>query len=135
MRGTVTFFGEERRGKRGGPLAWPRVLRASGREAGDFVKPALCLALIGGSLSLVGPPSLYEGQEDEFADALARVRPGITGRWRLSRRGSRRAALEEEALGLESWSLERDIMIFMESIGMLCSGAYPRWFFSKGDAS
>ena len=99
------------------------------------MKPALCLALIGGRLSLVGPPSLYEGQEDEFALALARVRPGLTGRWRLSRRGSRREALEEEALGLESWSLERDIMTFMESMGMLCSGTYPRWFFSKGDAA
>jgi GT2 family glycosyltransferase len=135
MAGTVAFFGEERSGRRGRALAWPRVLRASGREAGDFVKPALCLALIGGKLSLVGPPSLYEGQADEFADALARVRPGLTGRWRLSRRGSRREALEEEALGIESWSLERDIMIFMESIGTLCSGAYPKWFFSKGDAA
>jgi GT2 family glycosyltransferase len=135
MAGTVAFFGEERSGRRGRALAWPRVLRASGREAGDFVKPALCLALIGGKLSLVGPPSLYEGQADEFADAFARVRPGLTGRWRLSRRGSRREALEEEALGIESWSLERDIMIFMESIGTLCSGAYPKWFFSKGDAA
>ena len=135
MRGTVTFFGEERKGRRGSPLAWPRVLRASGREAGDFVKPALCLALIGGKLSLVGPPSLYEEPADEFTAALARMRPGITGRWRLSRSGSKRQALEEEALGLESWSLERDMMTFMESIGMLCSGAYPRWFFSKGDAS
>jgi lipopolysaccharide/colanic/teichoic acid biosynthesis glycosyltransferase len=135
MKGTVAFFDDERRGRRGRSIAWPRALRASGREAGDFVKPALCLALIGGKLSLVGPPSLYEGQEDEFEGALARVRPGITGRWRLSRRGSRREALEEEALGLESWSLERDIMTFMESIGMLASGTYPRWFFSKGDAA
>ncbi|MCX5753936.1 MAG: glycosyltransferase [Candidatus Krumholzibacteria bacterium] len=135
MKGTVTFFGEGRRGRRGRSFVWPRALRASGREAGDFAKPALCLALIGGTLSLVGPPSLYEGQANEFAGALLRVRPGITGRWRLSRRGSRRQALEEEALGLESWSLERDIMTFMESIGALCSGAYPRWFFSKGDAA
>jgi lipopolysaccharide/colanic/teichoic acid biosynthesis glycosyltransferase len=110
------------------------VLRASGGEAGDFVKPALCFALIGGSVSLVGPPAPYEGQEDEFAGVLARVRPGVSGRWRLSRRGSRREALEKEALAFESWSLERDILIFMESIGMLCSGSYPRWFFSKGDA-
>ncbi len=135
MSGTVTFFSEERSGRKGRAFAWPRALRASGREAGDFVKPALCLALIGGRLSLVGPPPLYGEQENEFAGALARVRPGITGRWRLSRRGSRRLALEEETLGLESWSLERDIMIFMESIGMLCSGTYPRWFFSKGDAA
>jgi hypothetical protein len=63
-----------------------------------------------------------------------RVRPGITGRWRLSRGGSRREALDEEALGFESWSLERDVLTFMESIGLLCSGTYPRWFFSKGDA-
>jgi GT2 family glycosyltransferase len=134
MRGTVTFFTEERRGMRGRPLAWPRVIRASGREAGDFVKPALCLALMSGRLSLVGPPAPYREQEEKSADALARVRPGITGRWRLSRGGSRREALDEEALGFESWSLERDVLTFMESIGMLGSGTYPRWFFSKGDA-
>jgi len=120
-------------GRSGRSFAWPRARRASGREAGDFVKPALCFALIDGTLSLVGPPSLYEGQADGFSDALARVRPGITGRWRLSRRGSRREALEEEAYGFESWSLQRDIITFMESIGVLCAGDYPKWFFDKGD--
>ncbi len=134
MTGGVTFFAEERAGKGGRAVAWPRAVRASGREAGDFVKPALCLALIGGGLSLVGPPSLAGGRANEFASVIGRARPGITGRWRLSRHGSMREALEEEALGLESWSLERDFMIFMESIGSMCSGTYPRWFFSKGDA-
>ncbi len=133
ITGAATFFVEGRMGKGGRAVAWPRVLRSSGREAGDFVKPELCLALIGGGLSLVGPPALAEGRADGFEDALGRARPGITGRWRLSRGASMREALEEEALGLESWSLERDVMIFMESIGKLCSGTYPRWFFSKGD--
>jgi hypothetical protein len=43
--------------------------------------------------------------------------------------------LEEEALGLESWSFGRDIIILMESIGPVVSGAYPRWFFTKGDTT
>ena len=29
----------------------------------------------------------------------------------------------------------RDIMIAMESILLLCSGSYPGWFFTKGDAT
>ncbi len=134
MTGAAAFSVEARRGRGGRAVAWPRVVRPSGREAGDFVKPALCIALIGGGLSLVGPPLLAEGRAGEYVGVLDRMRPGITGRWRLSRRGSAREALEEEALGLESWSLGRDFMIFMESIGTMCSGTYPRWFFSKGDA-
>ena len=135
MGGRVAFFREERAGKGGRVFSWPRAVRASGREAGDAVKPALCLSLIRGSLSLVGPPPLYAGQALGFADALERVRPGITGHWRLSRQGSRKQVLEEETLGLESWSFGRDIMILMESIGPVVSGAYPRWFFTKGDAT
>jgi GT2 family glycosyltransferase/lipopolysaccharide/colanic/teichoic acid biosynthesis glycosyltransferase len=133
MRGTVEFFGEERAGRGGRRMRWPRVRRTSGREAGDLVKPELCLSLIGGSLSLVGPPPLYPPQGDGFPDALGRVRPGITGHWRLSRQGSRERMLEEEALGLESWSMGRDIMILIESMGLVCSGTYPSWFFTKGD--
>ena len=135
MGGRVAFFREERAGKGGRVFSWPRAVRASGREAGDGVKPALCLSLIRGSLSLVGPPPLYAGQALGGADALERVRPGITGHWRLSRQGSRKQVLEEETLGLESWSFGRDIMILMESIGPVVSGAYPRWFFTKGDAT
>jgi len=131
----VAFFREERAGKGGRVFSWPRAVQASGREAGDPMKPALCLSLIGGSLSLVGPPPLYPGQTLEYADALERVRPGITGHWRLSRQGSRKQVLEEEALGLESWSFGRDIIILMESIGPVVSGAYPRWFFTKGDTT
>jgi len=135
MGGRAVFFREERAGKGGRVFSWPRAVRASGREAGDPVKPQLCLSLIGGSLSLVGPPPLYPGQALGYADALERVRPGITGHWRLSRQGSRKQVLEEETLGLESWSLVRDIMILMESIGSVVSGAYPRWFFTKGDTT
>ncbi len=135
MGGRVAFYREERADGSGRTIHWPRVVRASGREATDFVKPALCLSLIGGSLSLVGPPPLYSTEAAAHAGVLGNVRPGITGHWRLSRQGSLERALEEETLGLESWSMGRDIMIAMESILLLCSGSYPGWFFTKGDAT
>ena len=135
MGGRVAFYGEERAGGGGRTIRWPRVVRASGREATDFVKPALCLSLIGGSLSLVGPPPLYSAEAAAREGVIGEVRPGITGRWRLVRQGSRERALEEEALGLESWSTGRDVVIVMESIVLLCSGSYPGWFFTKGDAT
>ena len=131
----MAFYGEERAGGGGRTIRWPRVVRASGREATDFVKPALCLSLIGGSLSLVGPPPLYSAEAAAREGVIGEVRPGITGRWRLVRQGSRERALEEEALGLESWSTGRDVVIVMESIVLLCSGSYPGWFFTKGDAT
>ena len=127
-------FSETRRGREGRPLAWPRVVRPSGREAGDFAKPGLWLSLLTGRLSLVGPPALAEPAPPELAGALERVRPGITGRWRMARDASVREALEREALGLESWSMTEDVFILVESIGRLWSGTYPAWFHRKGDA-
>jgi GT2 family glycosyltransferase/lipopolysaccharide/colanic/teichoic acid biosynthesis glycosyltransferase len=135
LGGTVAMFKEERVGEGGRLFLWPRAVRVSGREAGDPVKPELCLSLIRGSLSLVGPPPLYPGQAGRCADTLERVRPGITGGWRLSRKGSIKQVLEEETLGLESWSLGRDVIMLMESIGPVVTGTYPRWFFTKGDAT
>jgi GT2 family glycosyltransferase/lipopolysaccharide/colanic/teichoic acid biosynthesis glycosyltransferase len=128
-------FREERLGEGGRPLSWPRVVRPSGREAGDAVKPVLCLLLIEGKVSLVGPPALRPGEGGAFADTLAAARPGITGRWRTARKKPRAQALEEEALGLESWSIGRDITVLMESAGPILSGGSPAWFFSKGDAT
>ena len=86
------------------------------------MKPALCLALIGGKLSLVGPPAAVRG-----AGGRVRGRPragaaGHNGPMEVVPARIEKQALEEEALGLESWSLERDIMILMESIGMLVIG-------------
>jgi GT2 family glycosyltransferase/lipopolysaccharide/colanic/teichoic acid biosynthesis glycosyltransferase len=131
--GKVAFFSEERVGKNGRPLRWPRVVFESGRETGDLVKPKMCLLLLSGGLSLVGPPALHPAQVRGFAESLGRVSPGITGRWRLSRDRSRERALEEEALGLESWSIGLDVIMIMESMKIMCLGIYPRWFFTKGE--
>ena len=135
MRGRVKFFTEERAGKGGTALSWPRAVGHAGREATDLVKPGLCLSLIRGSVSLVGPPPLHTAQSASFVETLRAVRPGITGRWRLSKQGAVKQVLEEEALGLESWSLGQDVSILVGTIKLMCSGSYPAWFYSKGDAA
>ncbi len=131
----VRFFAEARRGRGGDAIRWPRAVRASGREAGDLVKPALWLSLVVGRLSLVGPPALPGAPAAGLAAALDSVRPGITGRWRIARHGDAREALEEEALALSSWSSSRDLVILLASLGGIWSGSYPAWFHGKGDAS
>jgi lipopolysaccharide/colanic/teichoic acid biosynthesis glycosyltransferase len=135
MHGRVKFFTEERVGKGGAAFSWPRAVGHAGREATDLVKPELCLSLIRGSVSLVGPPPLYAAQSVAFVGALSAVRPGITGKWRLSRQGAANQALEEEALGLESWSIGQDVSILAGTIKLICSGTYPAWFYSKGDSA
>ena len=135
MRGRVRFFGEERVGRGGARLSWPRAVDAAGNEIGDFVKPGLCLSLVRGSLSLVGPPPLYASQSAVFAEPLQAVRPGITGAWRLSRHGGAEEAVGGEMLGLESWSTGQDVNIIVQTIKLMCSGTYPAWFYSKGDAA
>jgi len=134
MTGKVRHFTEPRIGSGGNLIPWPRVVDAAGREGADLVKPGLCLHLIAGRLSLVGPPPLPEGDQTMVSDALRRVRPGITGSWRIARHETMERALEEEALGLESWSSMKDLMVVAESIGVICSGSYPVWFRSKGES-
>ncbi len=137
ISGRVKFFTEERLGKGGKALSWPRVVGPSGREAGDFAKPELFLSLIRGSLSLIGPPPLTRAQSLAFAGTLSSVRPGITGKWRYSRQGAAKQSLEEEMLALESWSMGLDVSILVETMGLMCAGIYPPWFCgtSKGDAA
>ncbi len=135
LGGGVRFYTDMRRGRGGRPIPWPRATRASGREAGDLVKPGLWLSLIAGRLSLVGPPALADAPAPELAGAIERVRPGITGHWRVSRHGSADEALESEALAVDAWSSARDLMILLASFGPIWSGTYPAWFHRKGDAS
>jgi GT2 family glycosyltransferase/lipopolysaccharide/colanic/teichoic acid biosynthesis glycosyltransferase len=133
--GRARFFSERRAGAGGAPFSWPRVVAADGREGGDFGKPGLWLSLVRGSLSLVGPPPLYEAHASEYASAFVGVRPGITGRWRFSKHAAARSALEEEALGLESWSIGQDVTILARTLGLMRSGRYPAWFYRKGDSA
>lgn len=134
MSGRVEWFTERRIGRGGRMIAWPRVVGSAGREAGDLVKPGLFLSLVSGRLSLVGPPALADGYPASCFGALARMRPGITGAWRVGREETTRRALEEEALGLESWSIEEDLMVIASSAGAIFSGKYPAWFYSKGES-
>jgi hypothetical protein len=131
----VRFFTETRRGRGGEAIRWPRVVRASGREGGDLVKPRLWLHLAAGRVSLVGPPALAETPGPGPAAALDAASPGITGRWRIARRGSAREAIEEEALAQSSSSSGRDLMILFASIGCIWSGSYPAWFHRRGGVS
>jgi lipopolysaccharide/colanic/teichoic acid biosynthesis glycosyltransferase len=132
MGGKTRFWSETRTGRRGAPLSWPRAAAASGRELGDVVKPRLCLALIGGRLSLVGPPPLYPAQAAGLSVDLAAERPGITGAWRLDRAGRLERSLEDEAFRIGSWSIWGDLIVVVESLGIFCSGFYPAWFGSEG---
>jgi GT2 family glycosyltransferase len=134
MGGTVRFFDEERAGSAGRPIRWPRAVDGSGRELGDLVKPRLCVALIGGSVSLVGPPPLYRAVAAERGALPAGERPGITGAWRLAREGPLARSLDDETFQSGLWSIWRDLTVLVASLGLILSGSYPEWFFRKGDA-
>ena len=134
MGGRVRFYGEERVGSAGRTLRWPRAVDGAGRELGDVLKPRLCLALIAGSISLVGPPPLYPDQAAGRPGEPAPDRPGITGGWRLEREGRLARSFEDETLLGGSWSIWRDLIILVASIGLILSGSYPEWFYRGGDA-
>lgn len=134
MGGKTRFWNETRAGRGCAPLSWPRAAVGSGRELGDVVKPQLCLALISGRLSLVGPPPLYPTQTAGMSAELSAERPGITGAWRLDRGGQLDRSLEDEAFRIGSWSIWGDLIIVVESLGIFCSGFYPAWFRSEGEA-
>jgi len=135
MGGGVRRFNEERLGAGGRPVVWPRVATRSGRELSDIVKPRLCLALIAGSASLVGPPPLYPDQAGAIPGAQPNERPGITGTWRLQRGVTLARSLEDAALERVSWSIWRDLVVLVASAGVILSGSYPEWFHRGGDAS
>jgi GT2 family glycosyltransferase len=134
ISGRARFWTETRRGRGGVPLAWPRAATRSGRELADAVKPGLCIALIAGRVSIVGPPALLPAQCGGAPAELAGERPGITGAWRLERAGRLERSLEDEAFRIGSWSIWGDLIIIAGSLGALLGGSYPAWFGGEGEA-
>jgi len=134
MGGGVRFYHERRVGNAGRAILWPRAVGRAGRELGDIVKPRLCLELIEGSVSLVGPPPLYPDQAAGRVEGPAEERPGITGAWRLAREGRLARSLDDETLLSGLWSIWRDLVILVASVGVILSGSYPEWFYRRGGA-
>ncbi len=130
--GRVRFFSEVRRGAGAREIRWPRVVGVSGREAGDIFKVELCLHVLLGRLSLVGPlPALLSWSTDELAGDLCDFKPGVTGRWRVMSYGGWPAAMEDGVLELQSWSLTREIVILAQSLKAMLFGIYPKWYFEN----
>jgi N-acetylglucosaminyl-diphospho-decaprenol L-rhamnosyltransferase len=126
--GRIRFFTEQRTG-RIGPLAWPRAVLASGREASDLVKPRLAAHLVSGRLSLIGPPSLPPGPR-----GAAGHRPGISGRWRIEPLSNPARSVEDGILMLHNESITGRILISARSVIPCLTGRYPEWFHEKGEA-
>lgn len=125
----IRFFSEIRIGAGGDRLIWPRILNAEGAEGSDFLKPRFCLLLLRGRLSLVGPPSpLPHWRLSGLAGEIGRVRPGITGRWRVHPGNDWEKAFVEEMLELRSWSFVRETIVLARSLGLMLRGLYPEWF-------
>ena len=135
--GTITrrvrFFDEIRLGKGGRRFAWPRAVTAGGSEASDFFKLRLPILLLTGRISLVGPPAPRPSWRDETAaGAGPDLRPGITGRWRVTPFKGRGAAESEELIEYQQWSLTGEMMVLIQSIYPVFSGRYPHWYFQNG---
>ena len=126
--GRVTFFTETRMGHKG-PIAWPRAVRADGREASDLVKPLLMLHLAAGRLSLVGPPAVPAGAQASGGG----YRPGISGRWRIERGRAAPKAASDEILILHNESITGRILIMARSVYPCLAGRYPEWFHGMGE--
>ena len=80
------------------------------------------LSVLGGDISLVGPPALRPNEIARFEDTgrqLLRLRPGITGPWQL--RGLSRDLAEPEELVridylyAQRWSLRYDLKLLAQS--------------------
>jgi GT2 family glycosyltransferase len=125
--GGVRIFSETRKGSRG-DLRWPRAVLGSGREASDLVKPLLCLQLIAGRLSLIGPPAQPSGTPGGWPV----LRPGISGSWRLKPAAGPDEAGADEILMLNNQTFAGRILLIVRSVIPCLTGRYPMWFYSKG---
>jgi len=132
MTGRIHFFGEVRRGAGGRRIVWPRAVTSSGNEAGDVFKARIFMYLLTGHLSLIGPPPLPPSRFESESGGIYNVRPGITGKWRILSTDGWREAVEREMLDLQNWSFGRDMLILIQSVGAIASGAYPPWFYEEG---
>jgi lipopolysaccharide/colanic/teichoic acid biosynthesis glycosyltransferase len=95
--------------------------------------PAL-LAVLTGELSLVGPRPRLAGAREPGgqADALTAVKPGLTGRWRLSGPDAPRIEQAVQDLSyVRNYSIWEDVRIAWQSLRRLHAGRLPgllgRW--------
>ncbi len=132
VTGRIQFFGEIRRGAGGRRIVWPRAITSTGSEAGDVFKARIFMYLLTGHLSLIGPPPLPPSRFESESGGIYNVRPGITGKWRILSTDGWREAVEREMLDLQNWSFGRDMLILIQSVGAIASGAYPPWFYEEG---
>lgn len=82
--------------------------------------PQLFNVLIG-DMSLVGPRPPYEQEVDFYSDSLKKrllVRPGMTGLWQTSRKGSFtfEKMFDQDSFYVENWSLSLDFVILFKTL-------------------
>ncbi len=132
ITGHISFYKEKRytAGKR--EMLWPRIVFESGREVGDIFKVELYFLILTGRLSFVGLPVLLTEKElTTFGGAENRFRPGITGRWRISRLDHTVSSVRDEVVELRKQSLTNYLLIIFKSAFVWFSGRYPDWFYSE----
>ncbi len=132
-KGKMRFFSEERIGYLGKLFAWPRTVKSSGTEAADIFKTRIWLDLLAGKVSLVGPPPLLPSWHMDDGRMPQRVKPGITGLWRILPSDGWVSAVEDEIIESRLRSVTDYLEILFRSPGICKSGIYPGWFFNKGE--
>ncbi|MBN2072061.1 MAG: glycosyltransferase [Candidatus Krumholzibacteriota bacterium] len=129
----ASVFSEKRTGYREKTIDWPRIMTRSGREGSDMIKPALWADLLFGRLALVGPPPSPVSDDGGHAGPDGGMRPGISGRWRISPEADWKKSFENEVIETRTRSITDYLEILFRSVGMFFSGRYPEWYFNKGD--
>jgi exopolysaccharide biosynthesis polyprenyl glycosylphosphotransferase len=85
------------------------------------------LAVLGGTMSLVGPRPALPTEVEEWDDGLRdrlRVLPGLTGMWQVSGRSA--AGFDQyrrlDLYYVDNWSLLHDLQICVRTVGVVLSG-------------
>ena len=106
-------------------------MRRDGREASDLLNPELFVYLLGGRLTLTGPPALSRAAD--LPDDPPQYRPGIAGRWRYAGPAGGREAVEDELLAMRGRRFTGDLVTIARSLRGMAAGRYPEWFSRKDE--
>jgi lipopolysaccharide/colanic/teichoic acid biosynthesis glycosyltransferase len=127
LRSKPLFLWDDRLGRGACHMHVPRVNDALGLPPSDLVNLPAWIAVLRGSLSLVGPfplPSEWHDQLEDWQVARFDVRPGITGFWRILRSEERtpETVLRMDLHYVRNWSMGLDFRLLLQSLGTMLLG-------------